>query len=145
LRFDVTGPAPFHLNLEGLTMNFRLTLITAAVAVLAAATSAVAFAQTSAPPPAPANDKTPGINAVQANEAKRINQGVASGQLTAKETRRLDREQQRIAVVKANAKADGTVTAEERTRLHKMQKAASHDIYKQKHDAQTAAPAPMKP
>jgi hypothetical protein len=119
-------------------MNFRLTLITATVAMMAAATSAAVFAQTAAP----ASDKTPGINATQANEAKRINQGVASGQLTAKETRRLDREQQRIAVAKANAKADGTVTADERTRLHKMQKAASQDIYKQKHDAQTAAPSP---
>jgi hypothetical protein len=122
-------------------MNFRLTLITTTIAILAAASSATVFAQTTAP----ASDKTPGINATQANEAKRINQGVASGQLTAKETRRLDREQQRIAVVKANAKADGTVSSEERQRLHKMQKAASKDIYKQKHDAQTAAPAPAKP
>jgi hypothetical protein len=121
-------------------MNARLILATTtAIALLSAAS---VFAQTT--PPA-ASASTPGINARQAHEARRINQGVASGQLTARETRRLDREQQRIAVVKANAKADGTVTTQERNRLHKMQDAASADIYKQKHDAQTAAPAPAKP
>jgi hypothetical protein len=38
------------------------------------------------------------------------------------------------------AKADGTVTAQERRRLHKAQNRASRDIYRQKHDAQVAKP-----
>jgi hypothetical protein len=82
------------------------------------------------------------VDTREANPEKRIEQGVASGQLTARETLRVEREQKHIVKAEANAKADGTVTKAERKRLHHMQKAASKDIAKQKHDAQTAAPAP---
>jgi hypothetical protein len=104
--------------------------LTAAALVLA---SALAAAQT--PPTA-----TPGVDARQAKQEQRIEQGVASGTLTARETRRLEREQTRIAKAETQAKADGTVTAKERRHLHKAQDAASRDIKHQKHDAQTAVP-----
>jgi peptidoglycan hydrolase CwlO-like protein len=61
------------------------------------------------------------------------------GQLNAKETHRLDKQQSRIKVAEANAKADGKVTKGERKHLHKMQGRASKNIHAQKHDAQTAA------
>jgi hypothetical protein len=114
------------------TMNIRTALATGTLAVL----SATAFAQ------APAPTATPRVDARQANQEKRIEQGVASGQLTSRETLRLEREQKRVAVAEAKAKADGAVTAGERKHLHKLQNAASQDIHHQKHDAQTAAPAP---
>jgi hypothetical protein len=119
-------------------MSTRFTLLTATIAAVALLSAASVFAQAD---PAAAAPQTPRVDARQANEAKRIDKGVANGQLTARETRRLDKQQQRIAVTEANAKADGKVTGQERKRLSKMQSNASKDIYKQKHDAQTAAPA----
>ncbi|NLZ40479.1 MAG: hypothetical protein GX886_04345 [Comamonadaceae bacterium] len=79
---------------------------------------------------------TPGIDQRETNQFARIQQGVASGQLTRRETRRLEREQAAIARTEDRAKADGVVTRSERRRLHTMQDAASRDIYRQKHDRQ---------
>ena len=91
-----------------------------------------AFAQAAAAP------ATPRVDQREANQEKRIQQGVASGQLTAKETHKLDKQQARVEVAEANAKADGKVTKGERKHLHRMQNRASNDIHAQKHDAQTA-------
>ena len=102
------------------------------VAAGLAASAAGAFAQAA----------TPGVDQRQANQEKRIDQGVASGTLTARETKRLTREQTAIDKAENKAKADGTVTRHERRRLHTMQNHASHDIRRQKHDAQ-AAPKPQ--
>ena len=76
----------------------------------------------------------------QTNQQARIDQGVASGQLTARVTNRLDKQQARIAAVEAKDKADGKVTKAERAELHRMQNRASKNVYVQKHDAQTAKP-----
>nr|WP_329719111.1 hypothetical protein [Caldimonas sp.] len=75
----------------------------------------------------------------QVTQQARIDAGVASGQLTARETNRLDKQQAHIASVEAKDKADGTVTKAERQQLHRMQNHASKNIYQQKHDAQVAA------
>jgi hypothetical protein len=81
---------------------------------------------------------TPRVDQRQANQQARIDAGVASGQLTARETNRLDKQQARIAAVESKDKADGTVTSKERQQLHRMQDRASKNIYAQKHDAQVA-------
>jgi hypothetical protein len=81
---------------------------------------------------------TPRVDQREAHQQARIDGGVASGQLTARETNRLDKQQARIAAVEANDKADGTVTKAERRELHRMQNRASKNIVVQKHDAQTA-------
>ena len=67
-----------------------------------------------------------------------IDQGVASGQLNARETQRLEREQKHIATAETKAEADGKVTNKERAHLSHMQNKASRDIHREKHDAQTA-------
>lgn len=79
---------------------------------------------------------TPGIDQRQANQERRIDQGIASGELTARETKRLEKEQGVIHRAEDKAKADGVVTAKERRRLHTMQDRASRDIRRQKHDRQ---------
>lgn len=79
----------------------------------------------------------PRVDQRQANQAQRIEQGQASGQLTPRETRRLHRQQHAIVHTETQAKADGTVTTKERHQLHRAQKRASHHIARQKHDAQT--------
>lgn len=115
----------------------RLLKTSVSAALLTLATLA-SQAQT---PPAP-GASTPGVDVRQAHQQARIAQGAASGALTPHEQRRLQREQRAVAHAEAHAKADGTVTAKERHRLHKMQDGASADIRHQKHDRQHRKPAP---
>jgi hypothetical protein len=125
-------------------MSPILSIRSFALATLAAA-SMSAFAQNAAPAPNGASAAaTPRIDQRQANQERRIDQGVASGQLTRRETRRVERQQAHIDKVEDKAKADGQVTAQERARLTHMQNRASANIARQKHDAQhrPAASAP---
>jgi hypothetical protein len=108
-------------------MNLKTLALSAALA----AASVGAFAQTASAP------ATPRVDQREVNQDKRIQQGVASGQLTAKETYRLEKEQAVINKAETKAKADGKVTPHERRKLNKMQNKASKDIHAQKHDAQT--------
>ena len=108
--------------------NLKNLTVAAALAVA----SIGAFAQAAATP------ATPRVDQREANQQQRIAAGAASGQLTAKETNRLEVEQARINTAEARAKADGTVTKGERKHLHRMQDRASKHIRHQKHDAQTA-------
>ena len=82
------------------------------------------------------NANTPRIDQRQANQEQRIDQGIASGELTKPEARRLTHQENRINRAEDKAKADGTVTAQEKKRLTKMQNKTSRHIYRQKHDAQ---------
>ncbi len=111
-------------------MNLKTLAVTATLAI----SSLGAFAQVATAP------ATPRVDQREVNQDKRIQQGVASGQLNAKETYRLEKEQAAINKAETKAKADGKVTKHERRKLHKMQDAASKDIHAQKHDAQTAKP-----
>ncbi len=111
---------------------FKLRTLAAATLAFAAAG---AFAQAASAPAA-----MPRIDQRQANQEKRIDQGIATGELNKRETRRLQKEQNVIDRAENKAKADGTVTQAERRRLHKMQNHASRDIRHQKHDAQVARP-----
>ncbi|CAG1016725.1 hypothetical protein BURC_01477 [Burkholderiaceae bacterium] len=115
-------------------MNLRLLAVGATVAL----SSLGAWAQ------AASAASTPRVDQRQARQEQRIDQGVASGQLNARETARLEKEQAVIDKAENRAKSDGTVTKKERARLHRMQNHASRDIRHQKHDRQTAA-ASAKP
>lgn len=70
------------------------------------------------------------------NEEQRINQGVASGQLTTREAGRLERGQAHVANAQANAAANGHVSAAESAHLQRASNRQSRHIYHQKHDAQ---------
>lgn len=98
-----------------------------AVAVLALAVSTPAFAGSA---------DTPVIDKRQANQEQRIDQGIASGQLTEREAARLDRGQDRIDNMENRAKSDGVVTNKERARIHHAQDVQSRKIYREKHDRQ---------
>ena len=80
--------------------------------ILATAVAALAFAL-----PAAAQTATPRVDQRQANQEKRIDQGVQSGQLNAKETARLEKGQDKVEKMEDKAKADGKVTAKEREHL----------------------------
>lgn len=113
-------------------------------AALALATGGLAFAQAPAAPAAPKDPlATPRIDQRQANQEKRIDQGVSSGTLTAKETAKLDKRETKIEADKLAAKSDGKVTKAERRKLKHEENRASAAIRRQKHDRQVA-PVPAK-
>ena len=73
----------------------------------------------------------------QEHQEQRIDQGVKSGALTPRETRKLERGQKHVENLETKAHADGKVTAREKVRLEHAQDVQSERIYKQKHDNQT--------
>ena len=72
-------------------------------------------------------------------QQKRIAQGVASGQLTPGETRKLETKEQRInKEVHAERKANGgKLTQAEKKQVNNQQNHVSKQIYKDKHNAPT--------
>jgi hypothetical protein len=71
------------------------------------------------------------------NQQDRIANGVESGQLTARETARLERGEARVNRQERRMKADGTFGPRERARITREQNGLSRQIYRQKHDRQT--------
>lgn len=98
----------------------RTPLIAAAVVVLS---TSAAFAQS-----------TPTIDQRQANQQARINQGVASGQLTPREANNLQRGQARVQRMENRATADGVVTRREQARINQVQNVQSRKIFNKKHN-----------
>jgi hypothetical protein len=95
--------------------------------IMASAFAAPAFAQ-----------NTPRIDKREANQQRRIDQGVQSGALTAKETQNLQRREDKLNANEAKAKADGVVTPKERRQLHREENRMSHAIHAKKHNGRTA-------
>ena len=83
-----------------------------------------------------AQTATPKVTKRQVNQQKRIRQGAKSGELTKKETVRLQRQQRRVRKHKRATKADGKVTRRERASVHMHQNKASRNIRRQKNDRQ---------
>lgn len=79
---------------------------------------------------------TPVLDERQQNQRGRIQQGVASGEVTKAEATQLRGEQRRVKKAEKRAKADGKVSKKERVALHRKQNRASRKIAKQKHDPQ---------
>lgn len=103
-------------------MNSRLTMTAVAIALFGFIAPHLAEAGT--------------IKNREARQQKRIEQGVKSGELTAKETAKLEREQGKIEADREKALADGKMTKKEKAKLTREQNRASRHIYRQKHDAQ---------
>ena len=70
----------------------------------------------------------------QVKQSHRIQEGRCSGDLTRRETKQLMHQQQQIRQHKRLAKADGYVSPRERAAINRHQKAASHNIYRKKHN-----------
>lgn len=76
------------------------------------------------------------INREQRAQQRRIQAGVESGSLTAREAAQLEKGEAHINAAQHRANADGTVTAQERKHLVSMTARESSAIYRQKHDRQ---------
>ena len=81
---------------------------------------------------------TPGIDRQQAEQAREIERGHRNGSLTDREYRDLKAEQTRIAELERRAKADGTVTREERRHIRSAQDAAGRHIIEEETDNERA-------
>ena len=86
--------------------------------------------------PVLAQTNTPNIDQRQANQQRRIDQGVKSGELTGKEAARLEKGQEHVQKLEDKAKADGVVTKKERARLEHAENVQSRRIAREKHDRQ---------
>jgi hypothetical protein len=73
------------------------------------------------------------------NQQKRIAQGVKSGQLTPRETARIENNESKInKEVRQDRKANGgNLTNKEKAQVNRQQNRVSKEIYNQKHDGQT--------
>jgi hypothetical protein len=96
----------------------------------------VALLSMSVPSLVLAQAETPRIDQRQANQEKRIDQGIASGQLNAREATRLTSQQEHINNLEDKAKSDGVMTKKERARISHAQDRTSRHIARQKHDRQ---------
>ena len=77
------------------------------------------------------------VNHRQLRQQGRIGQGMCNGELTKKESARLQMQQQRLAAKEQRMRASGDgLTAKEHYRLEKQQDNLSQNIYQQKHDNQ---------
>lgn len=83
-------------------------------------------------PTSSAGTGTQRIDHRQAKQQNRIEQGIQSGQLTEREVRRLEAQQNRIRLAEEKAKA--VVTRRERAQLTRRQNKASRNIYRKKHN-----------
>jgi hypothetical protein len=111
-----------HFNYQERYMKRTSSLLIAVLAVCAL--------------PVLAQTSTPKVDQRQANQQQRIDQGVASGQLTGKEADKLDKGQAQVEKKEAKAKADGQVTPKEREKLKQAQNKQSQKIRHEKHDQQ---------
>lgn len=107
-------------------MSFWLKPLTAAVLTLGAVTLAQAVT--------PADRQAQRVDRRQAHQAARIDQGLASGELTRREEHRLEHQQEHIANVETRVERDGQVTGKEAVRLEHAQDRASRNIYRKKHN-----------
>lgn len=109
-------------------MKVRSTMM----ALMIAALPGLVLAQSSGTP------STPRIDQRQAQQQKRIDQGVKSGELNKKEAARLQKGQQRVQKMEDKAMADGKMTKKERKKIEHAQDQESKKIYREKHDKQKA-------
>ena len=112
----------------------KMTLMSAALAAFALPV----FAQSSSPT-APVTGAT--VQDRKENQQDRIAQGVKSGQLTARETAHLEKNEARInREVKADRAANGgKLTAAERKQVNRQQNRESRQIYRDKHNGRKQA------
>lgn len=85
-------------------------------------------------PNAPSARRMQADVARRVNQEQRIQQGMASGELTNREAARLEAGQARIGRMQARAGRDGHVGAHEQAHIRQAQNRESRKIYRQKHD-----------
>ncbi|MEQ1774718.1 MAG: hypothetical protein ABL891_13140 [Burkholderiales bacterium] len=114
-------------------MKLKTTIIALAIAVL----PGLSLAQTT-PAPTPSDKAGARVDQRQANQQKRIDEGVKSGELNKKEAARLQKGQDRVQRMEDKARADGKIDKKEARQIERAQDRQSDKIYREKHDKQKA-------
>lgn len=83
-------------------------------------------------------DSTPGIDQREERIGARIDQGIASGQITRAEARRLHQRERDIQRLESRFKSDGTVTQVERKKLRQSLHALNEDVNRLLHNERRA-------
>lgn len=106
-------------------MNYKNALLAGALAVFAVP----AFSQTSGPAPV--------VNKRKENQQDRIANGVQSGQMTAGETKNIEKKEAGLngEENRMEKRDDGNLTKADKARLTRQQNRLSNQIYKDKHNA----------
>lgn len=81
-----------------------------------------------------AQETTPKADVRQKNQRARIHEGRTNGDLTHRESARLNKQQRHIRRTETRAKADGDVTALERRKLDRKQDRANRHIHRAKNN-----------
>ena len=116
----------------------KIIYFTFAALIVAVGLSADSFAQTKKTHPWSVNNR-------QQRQQKRIGRGVKSGELTAKETYRLEKQQVQLQRTEARFRKSGDgLSWREKYILQNKLNRSSRSIYRQKHDKQSY-PAPYYP
>jgi hypothetical protein len=129
--------------------SFFLSAALAAMILPAAAQNNAPASTTPAPDPPVKRDKAT-IAKRKENQQDRIANGINSGELTAGEASRLEKEESKLNAETREMREDngGKLTPAEKAKVTRQQNRLSHQIYRQKHDAQvqpgTKAPAGTK-
>ena len=83
-------------------------------------------------------NSTPGIDQREENIGARIDRGIASGQITRAEARRLHQRERDIQRLESRYKSDGKVTQAERKKLQRSLKALNEDVNRLLHNERRA-------
>jgi|CXWL01.1.fsa_nt_gi hypothetical protein len=73
-------------------------------------------------------------NVRQENQGTRTENGVQSGELTKREQRRIEHQQENVQKLENKAKKDGVVTDKEQARINAAQNRSSRSIARKKHN-----------
>ena len=74
------------------------------------------------------------IHQRRVNQQERIANGIATGQLSAREAARIEGQEARLGTELHYFRADGTLSPRERASVNSQQNRLSREIYRQKHD-----------
>ena len=118
----------------------NILIISASIGLLASTSIAQSTATQSSPEavatPAAKPKHKNSVNARQNRQEKRIEQGVASGELTNKEAAKLNKRQDKLEQKEARMRSDGELSNKERAKLQNDLRKSNKAIKKQKHDKQ---------
>ncbi len=104
-------------------------IIASLLTLITAGTTTLGFASN-----ADAGTNSPRIDQREANQQRRINQGVRSGSLSPRETYRLQRQQANLNAQESRFKSDGRFTRRERSIVRHRLDRSSRAIYRAKHN-----------
>lgn len=104
-------------------------IIASLLTLITAGTTTLGFASN-----ADAGTNSPRIDRREANQQRRINQGVRSGSLSPRETYRLQRQQANLNAQESRFKSDGRFTRRERSIVRHRLDRSSRAIYRAKHN-----------